>query len=133
VYSRALAAEPASEREVLRLNGNTLRVDSRKVGVLEERDEVRLGSLLKGHDGGRLEAKVRLHRSLADSVDGNTLRPHLEVLRDLAHKALEGKLADEQLRRLLVATNLAERDCARAEAMGLLNTTGRGCLNQAQA
>ena len=50
---------------------------------------------------------------------------HLEVLSDLTNKPLEGQLADEELRRLLVATNLAKSDGTRAEAMGLLHTTSR--------
>ena len=50
---------------------------------------------------------------------------HLEVLRNLTDETLEGQLADEELRRLLVATNLAQGDGTRAEAMGLLHTTGR--------
>ena len=50
---------------------------------------------------------------------------HLEVLGNLTNKPLEGQLADEELRRLLVATNLAKSDGTRAEAMGLLHTTGR--------
>lgn len=45
---------------VIRLHGNTLSVDSSQVGVLEERDEIGLSSLLEGHDGGGLEAEVRL-------------------------------------------------------------------------
>jgi hypothetical protein len=48
---------------------------------------------------------------------------HLEVLGDLTNQTLEGELADEELRRLLVATNLAERDGTRAEAVRLLDTT----------
>ena len=46
---------------------------------------------------------------------------NLEVLGDFAHEALEGELADEQLGRLLVATDLAQRDGARTEAMGFLS------------
>jgi hypothetical protein len=42
-----------------------------------------------------------------------------------AYQALEGELADEELRRLLVATNLTESDGTRLIAMGLLDTTGR--------
>ena len=44
----------------LGLDGDTLGVDGGQVGVLEERDEVRLGGLLERHDGRRLEAEVRL-------------------------------------------------------------------------
>ena len=50
---------------------------------------------------------------------------HLEVLSDLTNETLEGKFADEEFRRLLVTTNLAKSDGTRAEAMGLLHTTGR--------
>ena len=47
---------------------------------------------------------------------------NLEVLRDFADEALEGELADEQLGRLLVATDFTEGDGTRPEAMGLLDT-----------
>jgi hypothetical protein len=55
-----LATETAGKREVLRLDGNTLGVDGSQVGVLEERDEVRLSGLLERHNSGRLEAEIRL-------------------------------------------------------------------------
>ena len=58
---RTLAAQPPCEGEILRLDGDTLRVDGSEVGVLEERDEVSLGGFLEGHDGRGLEAQVRLH------------------------------------------------------------------------
>ena len=48
---------------------------------------------------------------------------HLEVLCDLTNKTLEGELPDKELRRLLVATNLAEGDGTGPEAMRLLDTT----------
>jgi hypothetical protein len=77
---RALATETTGELEVLGLDGDTLGVDGGEVGVLEEGDEVGLGSLLEGHDGRRLEAEVGL-----------------EVLGDLTDETLEGELADEEL------------------------------------
>ena len=52
-------------------------------------------------------------------------RTHLEVLSDLTNKTLEGELADEQLRRLLVPPDLAERDGTRPETVGLLHTPSR--------
>ena len=51
---------------------------------------------------------------------------HLEVLGNLTDESLEGQLADEELRRLLVPTNLTESDGTRPEAMGLLDTTSGG-------
>ena len=64
-----------------------LGVDGAEVGVLEEGDEVRLGGLLESDDGGSLESEIIL-----------------EILGDLADKALEGQLADEELGGLLVYT-----------------------------
>ena len=90
---RALATEAAGEREILGLDGHTLSVDGSQVGVLEEGDEVSLNGLLEGADGRALEAEVAL-----------------EVLRDLTDETLEGELADEELGRLLVATDLTESD-----------------------
>ena len=58
--SGSLASEAARELDVLGLDGDALGVDRGQVGVLEERDEVRLGGLLQRHDGRRLEAEVRL-------------------------------------------------------------------------
>jgi hypothetical protein len=47
-------------------------------------------------------------------------------LRNLTNKTLEGKLSDEKLGGLLIATNLAEGDSSGTEAMGLLHTTRDG-------
>ena len=89
----ALASEAAGELDVLALDGDTLGVDGAEVGVLEEGDEVGLNRLLERTDGGALEAEVGL-----------------EVLSDLTDKTLERQLADEELSRLLVATDLTESD-----------------------
>ena len=108
----ALAADPASKLDILWHDRHALGVDRAEVGVLEERREVGLRRLLERHNGVRLEAKVRL-----------------EVLGDLADEALERELAEEELGRLLVATDLTERHSARAVAVGLLHATGgRGGL-----
>jgi hypothetical protein len=88
-----LATEAARKLDVLGLDGDALGVDGAEVGVLEEGDEVGLDRLLESADGGGLEAEVRL-----------------EVLGDLTNKTLEGQLADEELSRLLVATDLTESD-----------------------
>jgi hypothetical protein len=107
---RALTAETAGELDVLALDGDTLGVDGAEVGVLEERDEVGLDRLLESADGRRLEAEVRL-----------------EVLGNLTNETLEGELADEELGRLLVATNLTESDGTGLVAVRLLDTSGRRC------
>ena len=56
----ALTAEAAGKLDVLGLDGDTLGVDGAQVGVLKEGDEISFGSLLEGHDCGRLEAEVGL-------------------------------------------------------------------------
>ncbi len=94
---RALAADAASELDVFGHDGHTLGVDGAQVGVLEQADQVCLSGLLKREHGAALEAQVGL-----------------EVLRDLAHQALEGQLADEQLRGLLVLADLAQSNRTRA-------------------
>lgn len=68
-------------------------MDGAQIGVFKEGDEVCLNGLLKGTDGGRLEAEVRL-----------------EVLCDFTDQTLEGELADEELGRFLVTTDFTESD-----------------------
>lgn len=83
-----------------------------EVGVLEEADEVSLGRLLEGKDGDGLEPEV--------AAVG------LEVLGNLANKALEGDLADEEVGALLVLSDLTESEGTRPVAAGLLLQTTDG-------
>ena len=101
-----LSTNTASQLDVLRHDGDTLGVDGAEVGVLEESDEVGLGSLLEGHDGARLEAEIGL-----------------EVLGDFPDKTLEGQLADEELSRLLVATDLTKGNSSGTVTVGLLDSS----------
>ena len=48
---------------------------------------------------------------------------HLEILRNLTNQPLEGQLPNQQLRRLLVATNFTKGDSSWAETVRLLYTT----------
>jgi hypothetical protein len=79
-------------------------VDGAKVGILKESHEICLGSFLEGKDGRSLEAKVGL-----------------EVLRDLTDETLEGELADKQVGRLLVTTDLTKGDGTGPVTVGLLD------------
>ena len=111
-FLSTLSTDAAGELDVLGHDGHTLGVDGAQVGVLEKTDEVGLASLLKGHDGGALEAEISL-----------------EVLSDLTDKTLEGQLADEELGGFLVTTDLTESDGSRPVTMGLLDSSGgRGAL-----
>ena len=60
VRLRALATDAAGKLDVLGEDGDALGVDGAEVGVLEETDEVRLGSLLKRQHGVALEAEIGL-------------------------------------------------------------------------
>ena len=81
-------------------------MDGAEVGVLEETNEVGLGSFLEGHDGRRLETEISL-----------------EVLGDLTDKTLEGELADEKLGALLVPTDLTESHGTGPVPMGFLDSS----------
>ncbi len=108
----ALAADTTGKLDVLGHDGNTLGVDGAQVRVLEEANEVGLGGLLEGEDGGSLEAEVGL-----------------EVLGDLADETLEGELADEEVGGLLVTTDLTKGNGSRAVTVGFLDASGgRGGL-----
>lgn len=54
---------------------------------------------------------------------------NLEVLSNFTDQALERQLANKELSRLLVATNLAKGDGTGPEAMRLLDTAGSSLWN----
>lgn len=62
--------------------------------MVDPTHQVSLGRLLQGEDGSALEAEVGL-----------------EVLSDLTDQTLEGELADEELRGLLVAADFTQGHC----------------------
>ncbi|KAG0494822.1 hypothetical protein HPP92_005816 [Vanilla planifolia] len=72
---RPLASNTTSELDVFGHYGDPLGVYGAEIGVLEESDEIRFRGHLERGDGGALEAEIGL-----------------EILRDLADKALEGSL-----------------------------------------
>ena len=104
-----LTTETASELYILRLDGHTLGVDGSQVGVFKEPDQVSFRRFLQGTDGAALETQVGL-----------------EVLGDFSDETLEGQLADEQLGRLLVATDLTKSDGTGAVTMGFLDAASSG-------
>ena len=105
-----LTTDTAGQLDVLGHDGHTLGVDGTQVGILKETDQVSLTSLLKGHDGGALEAEISL-----------------EVLGNLTDQTLEGQLADQELCALLVATDLTESHCSWPVPVGFLDTSGGWC------
>jgi len=106
---RSLSTDAASQLDILGHDGDTLGMDSTQVGVLEQTNKVSLGRLLKSEHGRPLETEVSL-----------------EVLSDLTHKSLEGKLADKELGGLLVSADLSEGHGAGSVSVGLLDSAGGG-------
>ena len=70
-----LSADSPSELDVLRHDGDPLGVDVAEVGVLEQPDEVGLGCLLQGHDGGALDAEVGLEELALDLSESHGACP----------------------------------------------------------
>ena len=104
----AFSSDASGELDVLWHDSDSLSVDGAQVGVFKEADQIRLRSFLKGHHGRRLEAEIGL-----------------EVLRNFSNQSLEGKFADQELGRLLVATDLTKSDRSRAVSVRLLDSSGR--------
>ena len=106
----AFPTDSPSELDVFGHDGDSLGMDSAKVGVLKEANQVGFTGFLQGHDGRPLEAQVSL-----------------EVLSDLTDQPLERQFADEKLSTLLVPTNLPKSDGSRPVSVRFLySTSGRG-------
>ena len=103
---RSLSADSAGQLDVLGHDGHSLRVDGGQVRVLKQTHEVSLGGLLESKNGRALEAKIGL-----------------VVLGNLADKALERKLADQELSALLVTSDLTKSDGSGSVSVGLLHAS----------
>jgi hypothetical protein len=124
-------------------------VDGGKVGVLEEGDEVGLSSLLEGHDGGGLETEVGLEvlgdltdetleavvlrEGLLEKGEGREEERSVKEVKEKRRRTMARRgrqdareLADEELSRLLVTTDLTESDGSGTVTVRLLDTTGGG-------
>ncbi|CAL9098897.1 unnamed protein product, partial [Musa textilis] len=106
--SGPFAPDAAGELDVFGHDSHPLGVDGAEIGILEEPHEIGLGSLLQRRHSRALEAQVGL-----------------EVLGDLTDQTLERQLPDEQLRALLVLTDLPQSHRPGAEAMWLLHAASR--------
>lgn len=101
----SLTTNATSKIDVLWHNGNTLGVECTQIGVLEQTNKVRLGSLLDCKDSKRLETQIGV-----------------VVLSNLTHKSLERELANQQLSGLLELPDLTQSHSAWTIAMGLIDS-----------
>jgi hypothetical protein len=108
-YLGAFATNTAGELDILGHDSDTLGVNRAQVGILKETNQVSLGGFLEGKDGRSLKTEIGL-----------------KVLRNLTHETLKGQLADEQVRRLLVTTDLTKGNGTGTVTVGLLDTSGSG-------
>jgi hypothetical protein len=105
-----LSADAAGQLDVLGHDGHPLGVDSAKIGILKETNQICLRGFLKGSNSRGLEAEVSL-----------------EVLSNFTDQTLEGQLADEEVSTLLVTADLTESYSSWPEPVGLLDTSRGGC------
>lgn len=84
-------------------------MDGAEVGILEETSEVALSSLLKGEEGGRLEAELSVN-TVADGSD----------------EALEGSLGEHEGSGLLVSLNLSDGNGSGSESSLCFHATFGG-------
>jgi hypothetical protein len=104
----SFSTDSTCELDVLWHDGDSLGVDGAEIGVLEETDEVGFRCFLQSHHRRALESEVRL-----------------EILSDFPHQPLERQLPDQQLRALLVTTDLSESNRSGTVPMRLLHSSGR--------
>jgi hypothetical protein len=78
--SISIASDSPGKVEILSHDGDSLSMDSTKIGVFKESDKVSLGGLLESKDGLALESDVLL-----------------ELSSNFSDKPLERKLSDEKI------------------------------------
>jgi hypothetical protein len=105
IHWNTLSADAAGESHILRRDCDTLGVDGAHLGILEEADEVGLGGLLEGEEGGGL--KPYFYRG--------------QMLTNLVDEALERSLTDQSMGALLVLANLAKSDGSGTVPVGFLD------------
>jgi hypothetical protein len=104
-----LTTNTSGELDILSHDGHTLSVDGCEVGILEQSNQVSLGSLLESEDSARLEAEISL-----------------EVLSNLTDETLEGELPDQELSALLISSDLSQSHGTRSVSVRLLDSSSRG-------
>ena len=102
----SLAADSASELDVLGHDGDSLGVNGAEIGVLKETNQVRLRRLLESSHSAALKPQIRL-----------------KVLSNLPNQPLERQLPDQKLSALLVLPDLPQRHRSGPEPVGLLHSS----------
>ncbi|GMI97394.1 hypothetical protein HRI_003408700 [Hibiscus trionum] len=83
-------------------------MNSTKICVLKQPDEISFGRFLKSGNSAALEPQIGF-----------------KILSDFSHQPLEWKLPDQKLGALLVLSNFPQRNSSGPETVGLLHSSGR--------
>ena len=102
----SLSTDSSGQLDVLWHDGDTLGMDGAQVGVLKQTNQISLTGFLESHNSRALESQVSL-----------------EVLGNFSHQTLEGQLADEELSRFLVSSDLTESNSSWPVSVGLLDSS----------
>lgn len=102
-----LSTDTTSQLDIFGHDRHTLCMNGAQISILKESHQVGFCSFLQGQHGGGLETKVGL-----------------EILCHLTNKTLKGRLADQEVGRLLILADLTKRNCSRAVSVGFLDTAG---------
>lgn len=94
---RTFATKSHGKLNILGHNGNSLGMNGAKVHVLKDSYKVCFGSFLKVHEGGTLKT------SKSGVRNGSP-----DIFRNFAHESLERRLGEQEVCRLLIATNLSK-------------------------
>jgi len=105
----AFASNTTGELNILGHDRDSLGVNRAQIRVLEKTHQISLRRFLKSSDGGRLEPQVGF-----------------KILSNFPNEPLEGKFADQQLRRLLVPSDFSESDGPGPVTMRFLDAAGGG-------
>jgi hypothetical protein len=127
---RTLSANTTSQLDILGHDCNALGVNSTKVGILKEPDEVGFGGFLESKDSRSLEAKISLkvlgdftYQTLEGDYKGEESDQRRSTACSLQIKILL-TFPDEKISRLLVTSDLAKGHSSRTVPVGLLHASG---------
>ncbi|EPZ32224.1 HECT-domain-containing protein [Rozella allomycis CSF55] len=109
-FVAAFSADTSCQLNVFWHNGNTLSMDSAKVSIFKQSNEVSFSSFLKSTNSSRLETEISL-----------------EVLSNFTNKSLKWQFTDQKFSRFLVTTDFTKSDSSWSVTVSLFDTSSAGC------
>jgi len=103
-----LASDSASELNILRHNGNSLSMNSTKIGIFKQTNKISFSCFLKSRNSATLESEICF-----------------EILSDFSNQSLERKLPYEKLCALLILSDFTKSNGSWTESVWLLHSSCR--------